>query len=90
MIIIIFAVADLTAKIAEISRDISLIAIALAALSWGIGSALKGIPLPIRELKEFGNETMLSAVKSIFWISMFGVISATVTYVISIISLAAK
>jgi len=90
LFIIILAVADLTAKIAEISRDVSLVAIAVAALSWGIGSAMKGIPLPLRELREFSNETMLSALKSIFWLSSFGVLSSLVVYLVSVISLAAK
>lgn len=85
---IILGIADLTQEIARLSRDVTLVSIAISALAWAIGSGILGSPLKIRELREFGSEARIDAIRSIFWLSMYCAISSLVTYVVSLISLA--
>ena len=46
----------LTRELAVLTTEISLMAIAASGLSWAFASFIKGAPIPLRELKEFGQD----------------------------------
>lgn len=80
---------NLLQTIAWLTTQVSLISLGLAGLSWGLGSLLKGAPIPFRDIKEAGNEMMNSAIRATFLLSLYSSISALITWIISVIASAA-
>jgi hypothetical protein len=80
------AVTDLLTRIAWTTTQINLIALALFALSWALGSAIKGSPIPFREWKEFGNGIRMDALKAAFELALWSGISALIGWIAVAIS----
>ena len=75
------AIIDLLTRIAWATTQINLIALALFALSWALGSAIKGSPIPFREWKEFGNGIRTDALKAAFELALWSGISALISWI---------
>ena len=75
-------------QIAWLTTQVSLVALGLAALSWGIGSLLKGAPIPFRDIKEAGSEMMYSAIRATFMLALWSSISSLITWIISVVAAA--
>ena len=86
--VVVFAIAQLTQKIAETTTSISLIAMGIFGLTYLIGYLLKGTPVPWRDIKEFGNGLSNDAIRSAMMLALWSSIVALLTWVVSVISLA--
>jgi hypothetical protein len=75
-------------QIAWATTSISLIATAVAALSWGFASLIRGSPIPWREFKEFGEGLGRDAIKSMLYLAAWSSIAALVTWVVTVIATA--
>ncbi|MBI3859781.1 MAG: hypothetical protein HY296_06070 [Thaumarchaeota archaeon] len=79
-------ISTLINQIATLTAQISLLVAGVAALSWTIGSLLKGAPIPFRDIKEAGNELMTSAIRSLVMLSLWTSLVALATFVVSLIA----
>jgi hypothetical protein len=77
---------DLLNTIATLTTQLTLLATALFGLSWVIGSALAGSPLPFRDWKEFGKGLRTDAIKAAFELMLWSAISALVSWIAVVIS----
>ncbi len=80
---------NLLNTIATLTTEITLVATALFALSWALGSALAGSPLPFREWKEFGRGLRSDAIKALFELMMWAGLSSLVSWIAALIASAA-
>ena len=78
--------ATLLTTIATLTTQLTLLATALFGLSWVIGSALAGSPLPFKEWKEFGRGLRNDAIKAAFELMLWSAIFALVSWISVIIS----
>jgi len=81
-------ISALTNVIAQATTTISLIAIALFAVSWIVGSLLKGSPIPWRDIKEAGNSMQQDALRALLMMSLYSSIAALISWVVNAIALA--
>jgi hypothetical protein len=79
-------ISDLLNTIATLTTQITLLATALFGLSWVIGSALAGSPLPFREWKEFGRGLRMDAIKAAFELMLWSALSSLVSWIAVLIS----
>jgi len=79
----------LTRELAVLTTEISLMAIAASGLSWAFASLLKGAPIPIRELKEFGQSLQIDAVKALFLIAIYSSVASLVAWLAVLLASAA-
>jgi len=77
---------NLLNTIAWLTTQISLIATGLFALSWALGSALAGSPLPFKDWKEFGKGLRTDAIKAAFELMLWSALSALVSWIAAAIS----
>jgi hypothetical protein len=76
----------ITQQISTIATQLSLLAWALFGLTWIIGSLLKGSPIPLREIKEFGQGLMYDALKAAFWLSVWSTIAALISWIANLLA----
>jgi len=79
----------LTRELAVLTTEISLLAIAASGLSWAFAGLLKGAPIPIRELKEFGQSLQIDAVKALFLIAIYSSVATLVAWLAVLLASAA-
>ncbi|MCX8184740.1 MAG: hypothetical protein N3E43_03205 [Sulfolobales archaeon] len=56
-------------------------------VSWAIGWALKGSPIPFRSMKRTGQSLIEDSILAAFWLAMGTTIFALISYITSSISL---
>ena len=76
----------ITQQISALATQLSLLAWSIFGLTWIIGSLLKGSPIPLREIKEFGHGLLYDAIKAAFLLSIWGTIAAVVSWVASLLA----
>jgi hypothetical protein len=82
-------IAALTEKIVQTTTVISLIAVSLFAVSWIVGSLLRGAPIPWRDIKEQGLSLQQDALRALLLMSLYSSIATLIAWVVSVIALAA-
>jgi hypothetical protein len=73
-------------SIALLTTQVSLLATALAALSWAIASVLKSAPIPLRELKEFGQSLQIDAIKALSLLAIYTAITSLIAWIAVLIA----
>ncbi|MCP8308875.1 MAG: hypothetical protein H3Z53_11290 [archaeon] len=81
------ALSGLIQAIALATTQLSLLATALFALSWVIGSLLKGAPIPFKEWKQWGQGLQMDAIKATFELAIWSFIGSLVAWIAYLISL---
>lgn len=76
----------ITQQFSTIATQLSLLAWTLFAITWIIGSILKGSPIPLREVKEFGHGLMYDAIKAAFWLSVWSTIAALISWIANLLA----
>jgi hypothetical protein len=76
----------ITQQISTIATQLSLLAWASFGLTWILGSLLKGSPIPLREIKEFGQGLMYDALKAAFWLSVWSTIAALISWIANLLA----
>jgi hypothetical protein len=76
----------ITQQISMITTQLSLLAWSLFAFTWILGSLLKGSPIPLSEIKEFGQGLMYDALKAAFWLSVWSTIAALISWIASLLA----
>jgi len=79
-------VENLLRSIAWLTTQVSLIAVALFALSYGLGCLLRGAPIPFKDVKEAGHGLMMDAIRASFQLALWSAISSLISWIIAIIS----
>lgn len=82
-------VENLIQTIAWTTTQISLVAIGLFALSYAIGSLLKGSPVPYKDIKQFGSGLMHDAIRASMELALWTSVSSLVSWIAVVISSAA-
>jgi len=72
--------------IAILTTQVSLLALALAGLTYMVGSALRGAPIPIREVKEAGYGLQTDAVRAVFWVAIYSALSSLVAWTAALLA----
>jgi len=80
---------NLIQTIAWITTQASLVAIGLFALSYAIGSLLKGAPVPFKDIKQFGSGLMNDAIRAAMELALWTSISSLISWIAVVISSAA-
>jgi hypothetical protein len=74
---------DLVTFVRQLTVQVMVIAWAIFILTWIVGWALRGSPIPITRLKKTGNSLVEDAVWAAFWLAMGGTIFSLITYIVS-------
>ncbi len=74
--------ADLVNMIQDWTLKITVIAWALVGLSWVVGWALRGSPIPITRFKRVGHSLIEDAIVAALWLAL----GSTVFYLISVLA----
>jgi hypothetical protein len=72
---------DLVTFVRQLTVQVMVIAWAIFILTWIVGWALRGSPIPITRLKKTGNSLVEDAVWAAFWLAMGGTIFSLITYI---------
>lgn len=56
-------------------------------VTWAVGWALRGAPLPFRNIKRVGQSLIEDSVMAAFWLALGTTIFALISYIVSSISL---
>jgi len=75
-------VVDLITLVNEIFRRVVMLAWGVFLLTWSIGWALRGSPIPIMRVKRGGQHMVEDAVWAAFWLS----IGSTIFWIISMVA----
>ncbi len=78
---------DIIDLIRNITFQIATIAWVLFFLSWVIGWAIKGSPIPFMRVKRVGQDLVEDAVLAAFWLAMGSTIFSIVAYIVSLIAM---
>lgn len=73
-------------SIAVLTTQVSLLATGLAALSWAIASVLKSAPIPLRDLKEFGQSLQIDAIKALSLLAIYTAITSLIAWIAVLIA----
>lgn len=72
--------------IQELSQRIAIIAWGIFGLSWAIGWALRGSPIPIYRVKRAGQSIVEDSVLGAFWLAVGTSVFALIIYITSNLS----
>jgi len=74
---------DLVTFVRQITVQVMVVAWAIFILTWIVGWALRGSPIPLTRLKKTGHSLIEDAVWAAFWLAMGGTIFSLITYIVS-------
>jgi len=74
---------DLTSFIQDLTLKVMMIAWVLFLLTWAVGWALRGSPIPISKVKRAGQGLIEDAVWAAFWLAMGSSIFSLIYFVVS-------
>ncbi|MEB3862300.1 MAG: hypothetical protein GSR84_08805 [Desulfurococcales archaeon] len=74
-------VADLIAFIEDLTTRVTALAWALFLLTWSIGWAIRGSPLPIGRLRRAGTSLVEDSVWAAFWLAIGATVFNFITYI---------
>ncbi len=78
---------DIIELIRNLTVQISAIAWVLFFLSWIIGWAIRGSPIPFIRVKRMGQDIIEDSVLAAFWLAMGSTVFAVIAYLVSMISI---
>ncbi len=78
---------DIIEFIRSLTIQISAIAWVLFFLSWIIGWAIRGSPVPFIRVKRMGQDIIEDSVLAAFWLAMGSTVFAIIAYLVSMISI---
>jgi len=74
---------DLVSFVRQLTVQVMVVAWAIFILTWIVGWAIRGSPIPITRLKKTGHSLVEDAVWAAFWLAMGGTIFSLITYIVS-------
>ncbi len=74
---------DIVGFIQNIIVNVTIIAWVLFFLSWVIGWAIRGLPIPFMRVKRTGEKLVEDAVWAAFWLAMGTTVFALISYIAS-------
>jgi len=77
---------DLVSLIEEWTTRVAALAWALFLLTWSIGWAIRGAPIPFSKVKRVGSSLIEDSVWAAFWLAIGATVFKVVTYLASIIA----
>jgi len=77
---------DLVSLVQEWTTRVTALAWALFLLTWSIGWALRGAPIPFSRVKRAGSSLIEDSVWAAFWLAVGTTVFKVVTYLASIIA----
>lgn len=77
---------DLVSLVQEWTTRITALAWALFLLTWSIGWALRGAPIPFTKVKRVGSSLIEDSVWAAFWLAVGTTVFKIVTYLANIIA----
>lgn len=77
---------DIIELIRNLTFQVATIAWALFFLSWVIGWAIRGSPIPFMRVKRVGQDLVEDAILAAFWLAMGSTIFSIVAYIVSLIA----
>jgi len=77
---------DLVSLVQEWTTRVTALAWALFLLTWSIGWALRGAPIPFNRVKRAGSSLIEDSVWAAFWLAVGTTVFKVVTYLASIIA----
>lgn len=80
---------DLVSFVRQLTVQVMVIAWGIFLLTWIIGWAIRGAPVPLTRLKKTGHSLVEDAVWAAFWLAMGGTIFSLITYIVSQIGIPA-
>ena len=69
--------------IRQLTLQVMVAAWGIFVLTWIVGWALRGAPIPITRIKKAGNSLIEDAVWAAFWLAMGGTIFSLISYIVS-------
>jgi len=75
--------ADIIGFIQDLIINITLVAWIMFLLTWVIGWALKGAPIPFLRIKRTGQRFIEDAVWAAFWLAMGTTVFALIAYIVT-------
>jgi len=83
---VLYNLSDLVELIRNLTFQIATIAWVLFLLSWVMGWAIRGSPVPFIRVKRIGQDLIEDAILAAFWLAMGTTIFSIIAYIISLIS----
>ncbi len=77
---------DLITFIEDLTSRITTLAWALFLLTWSVGWAIKGSPIPISRLRRTGNSLVEDSVWAAFWLAIGSTVFSFITYIVNAIT----
>ncbi|MEZ0290212.1 MAG: DNA import protein CedA1 [Sulfolobales archaeon] len=74
---------DIVSFIRGIALEIMIIAWVIFVITWMIGWALRGAPIPMTRLKKTGHSLIEDAVWAAFWLAMGGTVFSLIIYIVN-------
>lgn len=74
---------DLVSFVRQLTVQIMVVAWGIFILTWIVGWALRGSPIPLTRIKKTGHSLIEDAVWAAFWLAMGGTVFSLITYVVS-------
>ncbi len=74
---------DIVTLVKEVTQRVMVLAWALFMLSWSLGWAIKGSPIPFLKLKRAGQDLIEDAIWAAFWLAMGTTVFAIIVYIAS-------
>ncbi len=69
--------------IRQLTLQVMVAAWGIFVLTWIVGWALRGAPIPITRVKKAGNSLIEDAIWAAFWLAMGGTIFSLISYIVS-------
>jgi len=83
---VLYNLSDLVELIRNLTFQIAAIAWVLFLLSWVIGWAIRGSPVPFIRVKRVGQDLIEDAILAAFWLAMGTTVFSIIAYIISLIA----
>ncbi|HWQ17455.1 MAG TPA: DNA import protein CedA1 [Sulfolobales archaeon] len=80
---------DLVSFVRQLTVQVMVVAWGIFILTWIVGWALRGSPIPLTRIKKTGNSLIEDAVWAAFWLAMGGTVFSLITYIVSQIGIPA-
>ncbi|GAY26435.1 hypothetical protein ATG_16390 [Desulfurococcaceae archaeon AG1] len=80
---------DLVSFVRQLTVQVMVVAWGIFILTWIVGWALRGSPIPLTRIKKTGHSLIEDAVWAAFWLAMGGTVFSLITYIVSQIGIPA-
>jgi len=80
---------DLVSFVRQLTVQVMVVAWGIFILTWIVGWALRGSPIPLTRIKKTGHSLIEDAIWAAFWLAMGGTVFSLITYIVSQIGIPA-